>query len=379
MKRVVFIRALWGALAVAFGATFFGCGSVREKPALKPVSTGQTQSVLNSVNLAESMKNNSQAILNPVPWAGYWFPYGAGGIGFVASKYDSLYVDQMKALGRDMSNYKTVAAWEAYNHVAGVPNFEPWFGHCNGWSASALMVPEPKGQKTIGGVSFSVGDQKALLAESWLEFSGDFVGTRVNDKGDYSSAAFWDVVPAQFHILLSNLVGKQNKGLIIDRHTGHEIWNQPLVAYKFDPVRPEDYIGAHPQHPNIYRVNMTARIWWANDNVGADDVSPVFDWERLQNELYDNYYPGRLLKYELWLDAPPEFDASGGLVKSGDILVTQENGRYVGGVWKNGTSPEILLNSHPDYMWVPYGIQHSSGYKNPYIDDIWVRDNISGL
>src|SRR5262249_17857202 len=147
--------------------------------------------------------------------------------------------------------------------------------------------------------TLDVRDQKALLAESWMEFSGDFVGTRVNDEGDFSSAAFWDVVPAQFHLMLTNVVGKQKHGLILDRHTGHEIWNQPLEGYKIEPVKPEDYLGAHPQYPDIYRVNMTAWIWWANDNVDPDELTPPFSIEAMGEEIYDHFFPGRKLKYEL--------------------------------------------------------------------------------
>jgi hypothetical protein len=125
---------------------------------------------------------------------------------------------------------------------------------------------------------------------------------------------------------------------------------------------------------------VTARIWWATDNVQdePDKISPYFDLERFisSNELFDVYYPGRELKYELWLDGPIEFDPSGTIARSGDILVTREDGRYVGGVWKNGSSPAMLINTHPDYMWIPFGVQHSTGYKNPNVDDAWIRDNI---
>lgn len=350
-----------------------------KKAAEKPNTDSATlaPAALNSTNLAEGMRAHAAAIVTPNPWAGYWFPYGSGGITGPAAKYDEAYLNGMRAQGRDTSNYESLASWEIGNHNAGAWKFEPWFGHCNGWSASALMVPEPRAPKTINGVTFDVADQKALLAESWLEFSGDFVGNRVNDKGDFSSAAFWDVVPGQFHLLLVNLVGKLNKGLIIDRHTGHEIWNQPLVAYKIDPVKPEDYLGPHPDFPAIYRVNMTASIWWANDNVDSEEITPPFDPNLPANEYTDHFYPGRVLHYELWLDGPVEFDAAGNMTSSGNILVTNEAGRYVGGVWKNGTSPAVLINTHPDYMWVPYGRQHSTGYKNPRIDDSWVRDNIA--
>lgn len=325
------------------------------------------------------MTSYPSAVVTPQPWAGYWFPYTASGIYAAAVKYDEAYQSEIKARGGSTANYQSLAEWEAKNHGPSAYRLESWFGHCNGWAASAISVMEPRAGKRIDGIDFSVGDLKSLLAESWLEFAGDFVGTRVNDKQDFSTAAFWDTVPAQFHLMLVNLVGKQNRGLIIDRHTGAEIWNQPLVAYKFEQVKPEDYLGAHPSFPDIYRVNITARIWWANDNVSSEDITPPFEMARLENEMNDYFYPGRVLKYELWLDAPVQFDAAGNMSKSGDILVTQENGKFVGGLWKNGVTGAALVNTHPDYMWVPYALQHSTGYKNPRIDDSWVRANIESV
>jgi hypothetical protein len=320
---------------------------------------------LNGTNFAEIMQTFARGEVKPHPWVGYWFPYTAGGVVASAQKYDAAYG----------AEHPSLAQWEVGNHGAGHPQLESWFGHCNGWAASSLSVLEPREPKMINGVQFDVADQKALLAESWLEFSGDFIGTRVMDEGDTGSTAFWDIAPAQFHLILANLTGKQARGLILDRHTGWEIWNQPLAGYMFDKVRPEDYIGAHPQFPDVYRVNVTARIWWANDNVAAGEISNAFNMEALREKFFDPHYPGRLLRYELWLDGPVEFDTSGNLTRSGNILMTQEFGRYVGGMWKNGG--EANVNSHPDFMWVPYGRQFSSGYKNPRIDDNWVRDNVA--
>lgn len=356
-----------------FLAVFAGCGTRKLETNQESPSTAPVLS-LDSTNLAELMKNYRSHVLDPQPWVGYWFPYGSGGISSAAMKYDSAYLSYLRSQGRDTANYESATNWELQNHGSGVPKLEPWFGHCNGWTASSLLVDEPRAPKMIEGIEFSVGDLKAMLAESYLEFSGDFVGTRVNDKGDFSSAAFWDTVPAQFHLLLANTMGKQNRGVIIDRHTGAEIWNQPLIAYEFEPIRPEDYLGPHPSAPDLYRVNVTARIWWGNDNVSADDISPTFNLAQMHDEFYDNFYPGRLLRYELWLDAPLEFDAEGNLEKSGNITVTQENGRYMGGTWKNGSSPAGLINSHPDYMWVPFGRAGSTGYKNPRVDDNWVKE-----
>ncbi|MBI3558170.1 MAG: hypothetical protein HY074_18040 [Deltaproteobacteria bacterium] len=366
------------AVALLGSVLAAGCGRGQEnKPGASRKAVAPSQ--LNNINLAEVMASYPSAVVTPQPWAGYWFPYTASGIYSAAAKYDEANLSEIKARGGSTADYQPLAVWEAGNHGPSAPRLESWFGHCNGWAASAISVPEPRAGKMIDGIEFSVGDLKALLAESWLEFAGDFVGTRVNDKQDFSTAAFWDVVPAQFHLMLVNLVGKQNRGLIIDRHTGAEIWNQPLVAYKFEPVTPNDYLGPHPSYPDIYRVNMTARIWWANDNVSSEDITPPFNMATLENEMNDYFYPGRILKYELWLDGPVQFDEIGKMTKSGDILVTQENGKFVGGIWKNGVTGAALVNTHPDYMWVPYALQHSTGYKNPRIDDGWVRANIESV
>ena len=67
--------------------------------------------------------------------------------------------------------------------------------------------------------------------------------------------------------------------MIIDRHTGAEVWNQPVVAYEVDPIRPEDDLGRDPRYRNLYRVNVRATLWWANDDVGPNAKTPEFAWK----------------------------------------------------------------------------------------------------
>lgn len=328
---------------------------------------------LNERNLAKIVNANSSAIVKPTPWASWWWSYGGGGISGPARKYDQVYQNYLRSRGVDTTNYQSAAEWEGSKHSPRAPLYEGWFGHCNGWSAAALNYPEPREPLTIDGVTFSVGEQKALLSESWMEFSGDFVGRRVNDKGDFSSDRFWDVAPAQFTLILANIVSGGNRGIVIDRYTGDQVWNQPLVAYKFNPIKPEDYLGQHPAAPDVYRVNMSAQITWADDNVGRDEVTAPYD----PSKANSHFFKSRTLNYELWLDAPAVFDASGRLVSSGNIMVTREDDRYVGGFWKNGSDPAALVNSHPDYMWTPFAIQGSTGYKNERVDDHWIHDHIA--
>lgn len=384
------------SLRMAFLLTFClalaGCGKNSKSQGLLDVN--QSGSLIRPMakrvkNLAELQKFHSSAILSPQPWVGYWWPYVGSGIAnglrdpenlSPADKYDAAYKRFLRSQGKSTENYQAAADWERAYHGPGLAHVASWWGHCNGWAASALMIPEPDGPKIIQGVRFDVRDQKALLAESWMEFSGDFLGNRVDSDTDFSSAAFWDVVPAQFHLLLADVVSRQNLGIILDRYTGQEIWNQPLVAYQIEKITKSDYLGAHPSYPSIFRVNVTAKIWWASDAVAPDEITPKFDFDRLGDEFNDYFFPGRVLRYELWLDGPVVFDENGEMTESGDILVMDagEGDHYVGGVWKNGINPAALIHSHPDYMWRPFGLQRSTGYKNPRIDDGWVRQNIGG-
>lgn len=368
--------AVFPLLAIAISAS--GCG--KQKATSVPDQGGQTTQITleSTTNFAATIKSHSRAVLTPQPWASYWWPYGSNGIasgGYdsaglsPADKYDLAYQASGRApVGPD----KSAAQWERSFHSPSAYNFEGWFGHCNGWAAAALLVPEPRAPKEIGGITFSVADQKALLSESWLEFSGDFIGTRTNEKGDVGSAAFWDIVPAQFHLVLTNVMGKQKRGVVFDRYTGDQVWNQPLVAYNIDPVRREDYLGPHPSFPDIHRVNVSTTIYWSEDNVHPEAITPQFDI----NNVDLSFFKTRTLRYELWLDGPVEFDEAGNITSSGNILVTGENSRYHGGMWKHGTESADLVNTHPDYMWVPLAAQHSSGYKNIHIDDGWIRENI---
>jgi len=316
-------------------------------------------------NLAKLQSGFAKGVASPMPWAGYWWPYRKNGV--ANSSYDSNSKSPLDKLDLAQGNGYWAAAWEYSSHGAGRSS-DSWWGHCNGWATAAIMESEPRTSKVANGITFEVRDRKGVLSEYWLESGTDFIGTRVNNPYDTSSDAFWDVTPAQFHLVMTNIVGKNKRSVIIDRYTGSQVWNQPVVAYEIAPVLPEDYLGPDSQYQNLYRVNLTATLWWAEDNVKPDDITPPFEWKKVQG------FNSRVLKYELWLDGPVKFDMAGKIVESGDIVITQ-NG--YGGRWKNGANVPNLINSHPDFIWIPLSYAPSSGYKNPRLDDEWVSANIS--
>jgi len=315
-------------------------------------------------NFAELQREHAMGVAQPVPWVGHWWPYAENGI--ADGNFDKDRRSPAEKLDLSQGNRNWATAWEFQHHGHGLRAAE-WWGHCNGWAVAAIMEPEPRKAIRVDGVKFTVSDRKALLTEYWMEVGADFIGTRVWNSNDFSSRAFWDVTPAQFHLAMTNIVGRQSRSLIVDRHAGAEVWNHPVVAYKTDPITPADYLGPDSRYSNIYRVNITTTIWWATDEVEPDELTLPFNWE------VNDSFVKRKLRYELWIDAPLRFSDSGKLLSSGNIIITRDGS---GGAWKNGTTPQVLVNTHPDFMWIPISYSASRGSKNPRINDAWIRENI---
>lgn len=307
----------------------------------------QNGSVNGERNFATLLRRFSQGKVNQMPWAGYWWPYSRNGIAHAARLYE-------QGFGRSGA-----VAWETENHGAGLPALEDWWGHCNGWAAAAVLSREPRSAQSQGGVSFGVAEQKALLSEVAMEVGADFFGRRNDSSSDTSSSVYEDVYPNQFFLVLTNFVGK-GFPLVVDRYTGNQVWNHPLAGYQIAPVKPEDYLGQSSNAANLYRIVVSTKLWWVRDDVEGGHLTEAFAFQDGPS------YASRVLRFELWLDGPVEFDGSGNVSRSGNIVLARQGDAVLGGDWRNpNLSPS---NSHPDYIWIPRRILPSSGYTNPRID-----------
>jgi hypothetical protein len=239
----------------------------------------------------------------------------------------------------------------------------PWFGHCNGWAAASVLFNEPVKAKDRNGVSFPIGDQKALLSELGQEVHADFFGLR-SESDDPTDTTFQDVFPNQFFLVLTNLVGK-GQSLIMDRYTGSQVWNHPIAGYQIAPITPADDLGVDASAPNVYRIMVTAQVWWLRDDVPADQITEAFAFT--DGPSYDS----RILRFEVWTDAPARFDTSGNLVGAGRIVLTHQGSVVYGGAWRMGGFDP--LDSHPDYIWSPYSLATPGEFANPAIDAVQVQ------
>jgi hypothetical protein len=299
-------------------------------------------------NFALLMERFPQGRVTRTPWAGYWWPYSSGGVENALSLYG-----QARGSGDALR-------WEQANHSERVPGVQNWWGHCNGWAAAATLYREPRELKQAGGVGFSVSDQKALLSEIGMEIYGDFFGQRAESS---SSEEFEDVLPNQFFLVLTNYVG-QGVPLIIDRYTGYQVWNQPIAGYQIAPVTPDSDLGPAPGAPEVHRVLVTTKIWWARNDVNPNHLTEPFVFADSES------FESRVLRGEIWLDAPPVFDSGGKLTRSGNVILARRGTLVRGGAWRIGDLP--TENSYPDYLWVARSAAPSSGYTNPAVDIGWV-------
>jgi hypothetical protein len=186
-------------------------------------------------------------------WAanlGYYMAVPSGSLGnsgrlSPAEKYDYLVGDHSYTLTRSM--WQKVRNYAADNGV--IPR---WTGICHGWSPASLVYDEPVRSVTIpayggGSIKLYPMDIKAMASQLWAEeVDVNFIGGKCKKSnptrdsiGRVSSPECQDTNPGTWHMAVTNLVGVQNRGFIMDATFDMEVWNHPVYSY--------DYIYFNPQ------------------------------------------------------------------------------------------------------------------------------------
>lgn len=116
------------------------------------------------------------------------------------------------------------------------PEDKNWEGICHGWSLATLHHNEPmpttwKNKEGIS-ISFGASDLKALLSFYYAYFSNGethFIGKRCfgNDRTNCKG-----INPAVFHLVVTNMLGIQRKGFVMDMSMGKQVWNQPIMGFE---------------------------------------------------------------------------------------------------------------------------------------------------
>lgn len=362
--------------------------------------TGQFE--ISKTSFKELFNNHRYASPKNVPWAGNFFPYADHGTAVKLDKSGDKSpqgISPMQSYEKIPGAGKGAHDWEKENH--GCDNFDAatkksckgWWGHCNGWAAAAIKEQEPRGQKSLRGKEFSVADQKGILSELWLSSYSMNAGltdknvktgkwVHDHEKRGESYDMFWDVTPKAFFLIFTNYIGVLKTGIVIDRFTGDEVWNQPVVGYRMLPIRQDDISEVKDRGRRYWSVYVRMKIYWANDiGLRHGHVSKPFQISKMQDqedleELTEDY-EARILAFRL------NFDSKVTVSSDGKQVLTA--GKMVGeGLWEHQEqseqySEEDLDHTHPDFIWLPtQAFQDTSGYGNPYMESSVVQKMLDG-
>ncbi len=215
-----------------------------DDPALIRVTTmhGHTRIPLDNLPLRTDREFSEKRV-----WASHWFPYyekdlfesPAGPGRSTLEKYDRFRSDQKRINSK--AAYIQKQRWS--DSVA------RWEGLCDAWSIAAVLLPEPtsnaayrlRDSRTV--VSFSVGDQKALLLKSFegvpsstLEIYGQrfYGGPRKIVDGQSYGWIQPDLYADQFHRFLEIMVFQRKVPFVLDHDPSEAVWSEPVDSANFE-------------------------------------------------------------------------------------------------------------------------------------------------
>lgn len=275
----------------------------------------------------------------PKFWSGPYWPNKEGGINHrwasprrESFNYSSPTLKQLKKMS--FNQMVSLSPSEKYDILTGQydyplknqvaskvsPKAADWEGICHGWVLAALHhnEPTPKSFRNQDGIviPFGSSDIKALLSYYYAESQtqANQVGLRCN-FGEWTGGASecnQDLNAGAFHIILTNRIGLQHVGFVMDVDRYSEVWNQPIVAYRsrelgrYQPSRTA-------ARGTYYEMRIETEVFYINEAEASWNVLHGTDKQAM---MY------RLVTYRLEIN---------------------RNGDIIGGEWES--------EDRPDFIW----------------------------
>ncbi len=207
-----------------------------------------------------------------------------------------------------------------------------WAGACHGTAPAVLSEKEPGKNIVIENehgleIPFSRQDIKILLSYAWAnnpapyKIFGSRCNLAMNDPLYSRLSSCRDINPALLHLMLVNVNGINNRSMIIDTSPGLQVWNRPVISYKFEYYnektnRTTKNIKLALSKSNDQRYKYSIGVWMrlkllAETSLEADD-------------LHKKRFAEVQLKYSLYID---------------------KNFKILDGNWSS--------RIHPDFAWIP--------------------------
>lgn len=286
-------------------------------------------------------------------WSGHYWPSREGGVNirwYTLEKEGFKYVSPTKSevMSMTLDQRAGLAATEKYDLLLGRYDYplkkeakgtadkhaKDWAGICHGWAPASLHheEPTPKILTNPDGIQIPFGsaDIKALLSYYYAFYheteSTHQVGLRCyfgGWTGETMRACDEDLNAGAFHIIITNKLGLQKKGFLMDVERFNEVWNQPVVGFKstiLDAYLPPKKKAAKSA---VREMRIATELFY------TDESSP--EW----NVVYgtkNQVISKKELKYRIEIDAM---------------------GRIVGGEWES--------RERPDFFWYKEKANQFSG------------------
>lgn len=234
---------------------------------------------------------------------------------------------------------------------------ETWWGSCHAWAPAAILEKEPLHAVTVptphGDITFEVGDIKALFSLVYDRSQAALIGGRCNDfevkrdetTGRITNENCRDLNAGAFHVSMSNLLGLQKRGFVEDRTFDYEVWNQPVKGFEVKEMEEISVTQAHellnvnPEMPTDCLAGYSAEN---GDYCYNSDIDTLFKVQTTLHWLTESQASTQALGN----DHISRYSRT----DSYTYILEVKNGVIVGGEWYGSS-----VNSHPDFIWLPFG------------------------
>lgn len=324
----------------------------------------------------------TQAVVSSMPWSDDYWPIYKGILGarYTDPQFESIfdfvkaydYVAQRPAInifkGQDPVAKDQLSPAEKYDYLFGEApvltptqwaqgkayqdaygKVETWMGICHGWAPAAFMMKRPLNKVVVPAydgtpINFYPSDIKALTSLVWAttQFPTGFIGGRCDVKdpsydeiGRITDPNCFDNNPGSWHQAVVALVGQEKRSFVIDVSFDYEVWNQPMVGYKYSYFNPQTLKAVDSLEEATVTIEEFTidkfkkyRSPKAKKVVGINmDLTYVVEsnpTHRTTDRVEYDHHSSVSYLYDLELD---------------------EEGKIIGGEW--------YQNAHPDFLWVP--------------------------
>ncbi|GAB4011602.1 MAG: hypothetical protein Fur0010_06320 [Bdellovibrio sp.] len=278
-----------------------------------------------------------------------------------SEKYDLLVGDDQFSLTSKMWS-EGKPYWDRYGEV------ESWMGICHGWAPASIQELRPqsavkvKDYNQAHDITFYPADIKALASLLWANARYDqrFIGSRCNlqepeedEDGRTTTPECFDNNPAAWHLTVVNGMGVHKRSFVFDATYDYQVWNQPLVSYRFSFFNPQtlkegvtfkeavvEKLDFGNDKFKKYRSSKMAKVVGVEMSIEyAVEVGPeavLFEGENFDRSISVSYL------YDLELD---------------------ESGQIIGGEW--------YQNAHPDFIWSPTLNTMAESPYDAYVQGSW--------